>query len=164
MACLCEPSGDPSWSAVFGAGARRRKTGLLCARMCARRCRPQPRHGPGVIADEQTVLATTGPANQPTGGSSFLPSRRPWAFGASCLSTPGQRWPAPYEQETDMHPNLCAPPRSTPLLYGSVCSGHRGREPRLATARPRSRVVRRDRTVPERRARPPLPACLTWAT
>ena len=50
MACLCEPPGDPSWSAVFGAGARRRKTGSLCARMCARRCRPQPRHGPGVIA------------------------------------------------------------------------------------------------------------------
>ncbi|WP_049263687.1 DNA cytosine methyltransferase, partial [Pseudomonas aeruginosa] len=22
-----------------------------------------------------------------------------------------------------MHPNLCAPPRNTPLLYGSVCSG-----------------------------------------
>ena len=32
MACLCEPSGDPSRSAVFGAGARRRKNGLpLCA-------------------------------------------------------------------------------------------------------------------------------------
>ena len=40
----------PSWSAVIGAGARRCKNGSLCARMCARRCRPQPRHGPGVIA------------------------------------------------------------------------------------------------------------------
>jgi len=31
MACLREPPGDPSWSAVFGAGARRRNTGLrLC--------------------------------------------------------------------------------------------------------------------------------------
>ncbi|HHN2414455.1 TPA: hypothetical protein ACRMMF_006453, partial [Pseudomonas aeruginosa] len=36
--------------------------------------------------DEQTVLATTGPANQPTGGSSFLPEpKAAAAFGAFLL-------------------------------------------------------------------------------
>ena len=64
-----EPLGDPSgrrYSVPVPAGET---TGSLCARMCASKCRPQPRHGSGVIAvtadgfDDGLVLY------QPTGGS-----------------------------------------------------------------------------------------------
>jgi hypothetical protein len=52
MACLLrKPSGCPLRSAVFGAGARRRKNGFpLCADV--RQSMPAPAtHGPGVVAD-----------------------------------------------------------------------------------------------------------------
>ena len=59
-----------------------------------------------------------------------------------------------YEPATS-HLTRCAPGRATAVRQR--VQRHRGREPRLATPRPRSRVVRRNRAVHERRARPPLP-------
>jgi len=82
------------------------------------------------------------------------------AFGAFLLPINVPARPGPHEQETrhepaTSHPTRCAPGRATAVRQR--VQRHRGREPRLATPRPRSRVVRRDRAVPERRARPPLP-------
>ncbi|CAM5214752.1 hypothetical protein CDEF62S_04048 [Castellaniella defragrans] len=103
------------------------KTGSVCARICARRFRPQPRYGPGVIADKQTGLATTGPASQPTGGLFFRADGH-LAFGAFLLpinvliSTKN-----PYtNRRPNMNPQPCtlrAVSQVKPLLYGSVCSG-----------------------------------------
>jgi len=119
LACASHPETlrGQRYSVPVPAGA---KTGSLCARMCARRCRPQPRHGPGVIADEQTVLATTGPANQPTGGSSFLPSRRPLGPSApfSCLSTPRPgRWPCATRTGDPHDRQHCNPPHYAPPMH-----------------------------------------------
>ncbi len=87
-------------------------TGSFCARMRAEGFRPQPRHGPGAIADAATGSTDGHVLRQPTGGF-LLASRRPERSSApfSCLSdTPNRRTP--------VHPRH--PPA---LQYGSVCSG-----------------------------------------
>jgi len=129
------------------------------------------------LLDEQPVLATTGPAT----AHGWFCHPEPEATGPSapfsCRSTsrPGHTVQGHTNRRPDMNPQPRPPrgvPQTAPLLYGSVCSGIEavslawqplGLEAAwFAEIEPfpsavLAHLVRRDRAVPERRARPPLP-------
>ena len=67
--------------AVFDAVPNGEKLGSICARMCARKFRPQPRYGPGAIAATETGSTDDRNLDQPTGG--FL--LRSWRRSPGCL-------------------------------------------------------------------------------
>ena len=97
-------------STVFGAGARRWKTGSLCARIHARGFRPQPRNGPGAIADAANGFDDGLACLQPTGG--LIPLRR----------SPLRGFGACWSWQTDRH-RFPTSTRAKPDGGGSISIG-----------------------------------------